>query len=240
MPSRMLRRFLCCLTENNTAFFVAVYMLFFMLFFNRGIFISLYLATLLGFMLLYPILKKDYAIFVHYLWIPFLFFAYIALTPGMLFKDISLSGTMFFSFIVGVSFAIFLKDKLWHIGCGMLFALIASLIIFVVRGFPKDMLWNGRMRLFFDHPSVLSFITGLLFCSLLINGILRIQKEKNRYDWKFYFLFDCCALCCSGDFSRGCSWKCFFGNRHLPPLLGPIFFGNYRVWRNTFKSTLCS
>ena len=163
MPSRMLRRFLCCLTESNTAFFVAVYMLFFMLFFNRGIFISLYLATLLGFMLLYPILKKDYAIFVHYLWIPFLFFAYIALTPGMLFKDISLSGTMFFSFIVGVSFAIFLKDKLWHIGCGMLFALIASLIIFVVRGFPKDMLWNGRMRLFFDHPSVLSFITGLLF-----------------------------------------------------------------------------
>ena len=209
MPSRMLRRFLCCLTESNTAFFVAVYMLFFMLFFNRGIFISLYLATLLGFMLLYPILKKDYAIFVHYLWIPFLFFAYIALTPGMLFKDISLSGTMFFSFIVGVSFAIFLKDKLWHIGCGMLFALIASLIIFVVRGFPKDMLWNGRMRLFFDHPSVLSFITGLLFL-------------------------------CSGDFSRGCSWKCFFGNRHLPPLLGPIFFGNYRVWRNTFKSTLCS
>ena len=85
---------------------------------------SLYLATLLGFMLLYPILKKDYAIFVHCLWIPFLFFAYIALTPGMLFKDINLSGTMFFSFIVGVSFAIFLKDKLWHIGCGMLFALI--------------------------------------------------------------------------------------------------------------------
>lgn len=85
------------------------------------------------------------------------------------------------------------------------------------------MLWNGRMRLFFDHPSVLSFITGLLFCSLLINGILRIQEEKNRYDWKFYFLFDCCALCCSGDFSRGCSWKYFFGNRHLPPLLGPIF-----------------
>ena len=138
MPSRMLRRFLCCLTESNTAFFVAVYMLFFMLFFNRGIFISLYLATLLGFMLLYPILKKDYAIFVHYLWIPFLFFAYIALTPGMLFKDISLSGTMFFSFIVGVSFAIFLKDKLWHIGCGMLFALIASLIIFVVRGYVVE------------------------------------------------------------------------------------------------------
>ena len=71
MPSRMLRRFLCCLTESNTVFFVAVYVLFFLLFFNRGIFISLYLATLLGFMLLYPILKKDYTIFVHYLWIPF-------------------------------------------------------------------------------------------------------------------------------------------------------------------------
>lgn len=195
-----------------------------MLFFNRGIFISLYLATLLGFMLLYPILKKDYTIFVHYLWIPFLFFAYIALTPGMLFKDINLSGTMFFSFIVGVSFAIFLKDKLWYIGCGMLFALIASLIIFLVRGFPEDMLWNGRMRLFFDHPSVLSFITGLLFCSLLINGILRIQEEKKSLRLEVLFPFRLLRFVLLGGLFSRLLLEVFFWESSSTAATGANFF----------------
>lgn len=228
MPSKILRRFLCCLTENNTAFFVAVYMLFFMLFFNRGIFISLYLATLLGFILLYPILKKDYAIFVHCLWIPFLFFAYIALTPGMLFKDINLSGTMFFSFIVGVSFAIFLKDKLWHIGCGMLFALIASLIIFVVRGFPKDMLWNGRMRLFFDHPSILSFITGLLFLFFVNKWNTQNPERKKIATIGSFISFSIVALCAA----RG---------TFLAVALGSVFLGIViyrRYWGQFFLVTI--
>lgn len=241
MPSRMLRRFLCCLTESNTVFFVAVYVLFFMLFFNRGIFISLYLATLLGFMLLYPILKKDYTIFVHYLWIPFLFFAYIALTPGMLFKDINLSGTMFFSFIVGVSFAIFLKDKLWYIGCGMLFALIASLIIFLVRGFPEDMLWNGRMRLFFDHPSVLSFITGLLFLFFVNKWNTQNPGRKKIATIGSFISFSIVALCAArGTFLAVALGSIFLGIVIYRRYWGQFFFGSYRVWRNTFKSTLCS
>lgn len=174
MQLRMLRRFICYLTENNTFFFVAVYVLFFMLLFNRGIFISLYFATLLSIIKLYPVCKKEYSIFIHNMYIPLILCFYIIVTPGMLFKDMNIGVTMFFSFLVGVSSAIFLREKLWYIGCGMLLALIFSLTIFVARSFPADMLWNGRMRLFFDHPSVLSFIAGLMF-------LFFISEVNNQY-----------------------------------------------------------
>lgn len=170
MQLRMLRRFLCCLTENNTVFFVAVYILFFMLLFNRGIFISLYFATLLSIIKLYPVWREEYVTFIYNMCIPLMLCVYVMVTPGMLFKDMNVGGTMLFSFLVGVSSAIFLREKLWYIGCGMLLALVFSLIVFAARAFPADMLWNGRMRLFFDHPSVLSFIAGLMFLFFISEG----------------------------------------------------------------------
>ena len=90
--------------------------------------------------------------------------------------------------------------------------------------------------------TILAFYLSSLdyfFCSLLINGILRIQKEKKIATIGSFISFSIVALCAArGLFSR-LLLEVFFGNRHLPPLLGPIFFfGNYRVWRNTFKSTL--
>lgn len=110
----------------------------------------------------------------------------------------------------------------------MLFALIASLIIFVVRGFPKDMLWNGRMRLFFDHPSVLSFITGLLFLFFVNKWNTQNPERKKIATIGSFISFSIVALCAA----RG---------TFLAVALGSVFLGIViyrRYWGQFFLVTI--
>lgn len=140
-----------------------VCLLFVMLTFNRGVYVTLYAAALLGLALLYVNRKAfrpaDWALPA----LPLLFFFYVAITPGAWFKDMPTGETMFLSYAAGLGVAAFCGGRVGY-AAGSLFAgLTTSLILFVLRGFPQDMVWNGRLALFFDHPAVLSFIAGAVF-----------------------------------------------------------------------------
>ncbi len=172
-------RYFYLLVDKDIFLLSAVSILFFILPFNRGVFIALYLAGLLGILKLHSIWENNQITLLSLLWIPSLFFIYICVTPGMVFKDINIGINMLVAFVVGVSSAIFIREKIWYVGCGILFSLIFSLIIFAIRGFPEDMVWNGRICLFFDHPSVLSFISGLVFLFFL-NGIEKQNLMRKK------------------------------------------------------------
>ncbi len=159
--------------------FFSVCSLFFMLPFNQGVYVTLYAAGLMGLVGLFIFWNADrFSVFPSVLWLPLLFFLYVAVTPGCLFKDMPLGETMFLAYTTGVAAAVFLSGKLWYAGVCSLVGLCLSFAWFVLRGFPQDMMWNGRLRLFFDHPSVLSFIAGLLFVCFL--GTLRGQKTARK------------------------------------------------------------
>lgn len=165
-----------------------VCLLFVMLTFNRGVYVTLYAAALLGLALLYAKRKAfrpaDWTLPA----LPLLFFFYVAITPGAWFKDMPTGETMFLSYAAGLSVAAFCGGRAAY-AAGSLFAgLTASLLLFVVRGFPQDMVWNGRLALFFDHPAVLSFIAGAVFLYFMD----RMGRKPDSRKWP---AAAACAVC---------------------------------------------
>lgn len=164
---------------GEKALFCAVCSVFFILPFNRGIYLTLYTAGLIGLVGLISFWRAGrFGTLPFVVWLPLLFCLYVVVTPGCFFKDMPLGETMFLSYVTGLAIAVFLAEKLWYACVCSLVGLCFSLIWFVLRGFPQDMMWNGRLRLFFNHPSVLSFIAGILFVYFL--GVLREQTPTRK------------------------------------------------------------
>ena len=153
--------------------------MFFMLPLNRGIYLALYLLSGVGAIELLVFRKAGrLPSFPPVLYLPLLFCLYVAVTPGNFFKDLHLAEIMFLSYVSGVSVAVFLPDKIQYAAGCSLVSLGFSLTYFFVRGLPEVMLWNGRLRLFFDHPAVLSFISGMVLIVLL--GALHSCRRPGR------------------------------------------------------------
>lgn len=166
-------------------------LLFLMLTFNRGVYLTLYAAAFWGIYLLYAYGKKiDWTFALKTASLPLLFCFYVALTPGAFFKDMPLGEIMFLSYVLGFSSAIFCGPHFTCVAGSLLAGLVAGLVVFLLRGFPSDMLWHGRLALFFDHPAVLAFIAGFVF--------LYCVENSARYGLRGKFLALAGAAVCLG------------------------------------------
>ena len=157
-------------------------LLFLMLTFNRGVYLTLYAATFWGVLLLYVHRRGiDWAFALKTASLPLMFCFYVMVTPGAFFKDMPLGETMLLSYILGISGAVFCGPRFLYVTRSILAGLVAGLLVFLLRGFPPDMLWNGRLALFFDHPAVLAFVAGFVFLYAVVNSARYRFKEK--YLW---------------------------------------------------------
>lgn len=206
-------------------------LLFLMLTFNCGVYRTLYAAAFWGIFLLYAHRREiDWALAPKTVVLPLLFCFYVAVTPGAFFKDLPLAETMFLSYVLGFSGAIFCGRRFACVAGSLLAGLLAGVFIFIVRGFPADMLWNGRLALFFDHPAVLAFIAGFVFlyfvessvgygfrerCLAVVGcgvclGIVAFCASRGTY----------LALLVSGGFLTFLVFR-----RYVLPLLGAVIMG---------------
>ena len=154
--------------RGSTLLVGLISLLFLVLMLNRGVYLTLYAASFWGIFLLYAHRREiDWMFALKTACLPLLFCLYVAVTPGAFFKDMPLGETMFLSYVLGFSGAFFCGRRFTYAVGSLLVGLVAAVLLFLVRGFPPEMLWNGRLALFFDHPAVLAFIAGFVFLYLM-------------------------------------------------------------------------
>lgn len=206
-------------------------LLFFMLTFNRGVYLTLYAAAFWGMYLLYVHRRQiDWAFALKTASLPLLFCFYVMVTPGAFFKDMPLGEVMILSYLLGLSGAIFWRSSFICVTGSLLLGFMIGLLIFLFRGFPSDMVWNGRLALFFDHPAVLAFIAGFAF--------LYFVDNSTRYTSKIKYLSWVGAVICLGIVafcaSRGTYLALLVGSffllffafrRYVLPALGILIVG---------------
>lgn len=165
--------------RGSTLLLGLISLLFLVLMLNRGVYLTLYAASFWGIFLLYAHRREiDWMFALKTACLPLLFCLYVAVTPGAFFKDMPLGETMFLSYVLGFSGAFFCGRRFTYAVGSLLAGLGAGLLVFLLRGFPPEMLWHGRLALFFDHPAVLAFIAGFVFLYLMESAAGHRPREK--------------------------------------------------------------
>lgn len=167
------------LAKSDTFFKGIVCLLFFVLYLNRWTYMTLYVAGALACIKLFVQYKDKIRARRAFFLVPLPFIAYVTLTPGNFFTDMPLGEVMILAYLTGIASYICIDNIKEYISFSLLLSLVLSLLVFTVSGFPEEMFWNGRLALFFDHPSVLSFISGILF--LLLIPMYFSEKGIKKY-----------------------------------------------------------
>lgn len=217
--------------RGSTLLLGLISLLFLMLTFNCGVYRTLYAAAFWGIFLLYARRKEiDWTRALKTASLPLLFCFYAVVTPGAFFKDMPLGETMLLSYVLGISGAIFCGPRFTCVAGSLLAGLVAGLLVFLLRGFPLDMLWNGRLALFFDHPAVLAFIAGFVFLYLVENSTRYSSPAKHLSLAGAALCLGIVAFCASrGTYLAllvsGGFLTFFSFRRYALPLLGALMVG---------------
>ena len=169
--------------RGSTLLVGLISLLFLVLMLNRGVYLTLYAASFWGIFLLYAHRREiDWMFALKTACLPLLFCLYVAVTPGAFFKDMPLGETMFLSYVLGFSGAFFCGRRFTYAVGSLLVGLVAAVLLFLVRGFPPEMLWNGRLALFLIIPPYLPLLRDS-FSFTLWRARLDIVREKKLFYW---------------------------------------------------------
>ncbi len=161
-------------------FWVSTLLLFIGLGLNHFTYVPFIVSTLFALFILYKMfLEKNRHKEIFIIILPLLFIIYCLFSPGNLFKDMPVGERMFYSYIIGLTTGVCFQNNYWKLFLTISITL-CSCFLFYLLFYPEWMTQgNGRLALFFYHPSALGAI--IAWCILFFVSNYKNIPVKYRY-----------------------------------------------------------
>lgn len=199
-------------------FFLSTCMAFVMTGFDRMVYPFLYFSAFLGTCLLFCARERvNWGCFSSSFWFPFPFLVYTAITPALPFKDLPVADIMFSAYIVGVAAAFFFARTYWIFILCLALTLTGSFVLFVLLGFPGEMILDERLVLFLHHPNVMGSVAA--WCVLFFAATHKKYSQKEKL--LLIVLLSPCVLALALSVGR----SAYIG------FIAAIFFLSCMIWK---------
>lgn len=163
----------------NTLLYVLLSGLFFSMGVNFGTYFFLYSCGIISFILIFHAIYRKEIIVTKSFWLPVALFAYLAITPGTVFKDLRIAGLFASAFFSGVAFYYFFKNRIQNTFSLLNIALMLSFLSYALYAYCLNPTVINWRTLQFSTPNALGQITAFsILATISFSNKLSSLKQK--------------------------------------------------------------